>query len=77
MSEFVTDSSEQEPSLGEQIAAKLRVLGEEHGFDEETCDEIAKLPFEEAFEMAYGYLVQAGIDPDEILADFKQPNNSV
>ena len=51
----------------------LRALGEEHGFDKETCDEIAELPFDEAFETAYGYLVQAGFDPDEILADFIEP----
>ena len=50
-----------------EIADILRAIS---GFDSETCDEIAKLDFEEAFEMAYGYLAQAGLDADETLADF-------
>ena len=68
---------EQEPSaeeLGQEIADVLREYGEEHGFDIETCQEVAALPFGEAFEVAYGYLAQAGIDPDEALAAFlEQP----
>lgn len=35
-------------------------------------DEIALMPFDEAFETAYGYLVQAGLDADEILAPFTE-----
>lgn len=66
---------EKEPNLSQEIADKLRALGEDWGFDQETCDEIAQLPFGEAFEMAYSYLVQAGFDPDEILADFMEPTN--
>lgn len=53
-----------------EIADILRAYGEEHGFDAETCDEVASLPFSEAFEAAYGYLAQAGLDPDEVLASF-------
>jgi hypothetical protein len=30
------------------------------------------MPFPEAFETAYGYLAQAGLDPDEVLAQFMQ-----
>ena len=64
---------ESEPEvLGSEIAEILKPYGEKHGFDLETCDEIAALPFEEAFETAYGYLVQTGLDPDEILAEFMQ-----
>jgi hypothetical protein len=54
----------------EEISEGLGRLGEELGFDSVTCDEIAVMPFDEAFESAYGYLTQAGLDADEILADF-------
>ena len=64
---------ESEPEvLGSEIAEVLKSYGEEHGFDLETCDEIATMPFPDAFETAYGYLIQAGLDPDEILAEFMQ-----
>jgi hypothetical protein len=39
---------EQEPGaeeLGQEIADILRSYGEEHGFDEETCQEVADMPF--------------------------------
>ena len=48
-----------EEELGTEIADTLRPLGEEHGFDDETLDEIAAMPFSEAYETAYGYLTQA------------------
>lgn len=52
------------------IANILRTIGEEYGFDGETCDEIEALPFSEAFEVAYGYLMQAGLDPYRVLEAF-------
>ena len=55
-----------------KIAETLGYFGEDFGFDEETCAEIAEMPFEEAFETAYGYLAQAGIDPEEALCDFME-----
>jgi hypothetical protein len=54
--------------LSKEIAGILRGLGEEHGFDELTCEEIESMPYEEAFDTAYGYITQAGLDADEILA---------
>jgi len=30
------------------------------------------VPFEEAFETAFGYLTQAGLDADEVLAPFME-----
>ncbi|HLG91328.1 MAG TPA: hypothetical protein VI336_04190 [Candidatus Saccharimonadales bacterium] len=66
---------EQEPSQeaesnSREIADLVKEFGEEFGFDEETCEEIAAMPFEDAFETTYGYLTQAGLDPDEVLAPF-------
>jgi hypothetical protein len=64
---------EAEQSPSKEIADLLSSrYGEEHGFDPETCEEIAAMPFEEAFETAYGYLAQAGVDPDEALSDFTE-----
>lgn len=54
---------------GSEIADALAPF-EDDGFDPETRAEIAVLPFDEAFETAYGYLMQAGLDADEILAPF-------
>jgi hypothetical protein len=56
------------------LADVLRQFGDEHGFDPETCDEIEAMPFEEAFEIAYGYLAQAGVDSDEALGIFLEDN---
>lgn len=53
-----------------EIVLILRVWGDEFGFDEETCREIFETPFEEAFESAYSYLAQAGLDADEVLKCF-------
>lgn len=53
-----------------EIARMLSVLGEEFGFDDETVAEIAAEPYDQAFETAYGYLTQAGLDPDEVLSAF-------
>lgn len=58
-------------SLSLEIAQLLfGDYGEEHGFDAETCAEIAEQPFEEAFQTAYSYLTQAGLDVDDVLARF-------
>ncbi len=57
---------------GQELADILSGYGEEHGFDAQTCEEIAAMPFDEAFEAAYSYLSQAGLDPDEILATFME-----
>lgn len=56
----------------QEVARVLSELGEEYGFDPQTCSEVADLPFEEAFQDAYGYLVQAGLDADEALAQFTE-----
>ncbi len=53
-----------------EIARILSMYGEEFGFDEQTITELAAEPYEEAFEIAYGYLTQIGLDADEILNDF-------
>jgi hypothetical protein len=66
-----------EDDSGKKIADTLRGYGEEHGFDTQTCDEIAAMPFPEAFETAYGYLTQAGLDPDVVLARFMQEPEEV
>lgn len=69
---------EQEPGnesgeeLGNEIADVLRPYGDEHGFDAETLDEISSMEFSEAFETAYGYCAQAGLDPDDVLARFME-----
>jgi hypothetical protein len=46
--------------------------GEVMGFDHDTCEEIAYMPFPEAFETAYSYLTQADVDADEALSRFMQ-----
>lgn len=46
--------------------------GEDFGFDEKTLSELAGLSFNEAFEVAYGYLTQAGIDADDALASWME-----
>ena len=56
---------------GSEIADELVPL-EEYGLDPEPRAEIAVLPFDEAFETAYGYLMQAGLDADEILSSFME-----
>jgi hypothetical protein len=53
-----------------EIARILSMYGEEFGFDEQKVTELAAEPFEEALEIAYGYLTQVGLDADEILNDF-------
>lgn len=59
---------EKAPSL--EIANLLSVIGDEFGFDAETCAEIAAEPYVQAFETAYSYLMQAGLDADVVLAPF-------
>lgn len=61
-----------EPQSGKEIAESLAQY-DDYGLDLETRTEIAAMPFDEAFETAYGYLVQAGLDADEILIQFMQP----
>ena len=56
---------------GSEIADALAPF-EDDGLDPETRTEIAVLPFDEAFETAYGYLMQAGLDADEILSSFME-----
>jgi DNA polymerase III delta subunit len=56
----------------QEIASVLSTLGEDQGFDSETCDEIAQMPFEDAFETAYTYLISAGLDPDDLLRQFME-----
>lgn len=76
MNEILNDNTENCESLLriEKLVEIVRLIGEEFGFDDETCDEIAELPFDEAIEMTFGYLTQAGFDPDEVLADFIEAN---
>ena len=62
--------SSDEGWLSYRLANRLSSIGKEHGFDDETCYEILEVPFSEGFETAYGYLVQAGLEPDEVLAQF-------
>lgn len=57
---------------GKEISDILEQYGEEHGFDAETCEEIAAMEFPDAFETAFSYLTHAGLDPDEILATFME-----
>ena len=58
-----------------EIARLLALIGDECGFDEETVSEIAVMPREEALEVAYGYLTQAGFDAEEVLAPFLSDSN--
>jgi hypothetical protein len=67
----ILERIERDP-VSAEIAGLLSDIGIEHGFDPETCAEIAALPFDEAFETAYGYLLQAGLDADEVLERFMQ-----
>jgi hypothetical protein len=61
-----------ETAKSNAVADILRDIGEEYGFDAETCNEIAAQPFDEAFESAYSCLLQAGLDPDSVLDVFKE-----
>jgi hypothetical protein len=67
-----TNEQHEAKGLSQKIARILGELGNDYGFDLETVQEIAGLPFEEAFEMAYSYLMQAGLDADTILAQFTE-----
>jgi hypothetical protein len=55
-----------------RMANKLDSIGEEHGFDLQTCSDLLEMSFPEAFEVAYSYLIQAGLDADSILAEFME-----
>lgn len=61
--------AENQSEPGQKVAELLTGFSE-YGFDSETIDEIARLPFEEAFEVAYSYLTQAGLDANAILVNF-------
>ncbi len=68
MSEYISSHEREPDPLSAEIAELLGSLGEDFGFDPETIANIAELPFEEAFEEAYGLLKQAGLDADELLS---------
>lgn len=61
--------------LSLEMVTVLSELGKDHGFDDGTLEDIKSLPFEEAFETAYGCLTQAGLNADEILAQFLEAGN--
>ncbi len=75
--------SEQLPSnpedfeISQDIAEICASLGEEFGFDSETLIEISSLPFEQAFEAAYSYLTQAGLNADEVLSSWLEDNPEI
>jgi len=74
MPPFNPESGAEQLTYSQEMVNLLRRLGEDYGFDVQTCDEIAELSFEEAFETSYGYLVQAGLDPEDVLQDYlEQP----
>jgi hypothetical protein len=56
------------PSI--EIARTLSTIGDDFGLDEETIAEMAATPYDQAFETAYGYLIQEGLDADVILSAF-------
>ncbi|AHB41961.1 hypothetical protein RAAC3_TM7C00001G0088 [Candidatus Saccharibacteria bacterium RAAC3_TM7_1] len=80
--EDLKNAAEYAENMGmDEVAAELLASSEiadalapfeDDGLDPETRAEIAVLPFDEAFETAYGYLMQAGLDADEILAPFTE-----
>lgn len=77
MSEFDKSSENEQITPSQELSKLLLGIGEEFGFDTETCNEIAEQPFEEAFETAYGYITQAGLNADEVLSDFlEQPEGT-
>ncbi len=70
-------NSPERPSYG--IAQALSVIerdGEEL-FDRETLDEIADMDYGEAFEVAYGYLTQAELDPEIVLEPWIDKPNEI
>lgn len=74
MNELIPGQQPEQPSRSYEIAAHLQAsFGEELGFDDETVAEIAEMPFGDAFETAYGYLTQAGINADIALAGWLEP----
>lgn len=80
--EDIKDAAEYAGNIGlDDVAAELLSSSEiadalapfeDDGLDIETRVEIALMPFDEAFEAAYGCLMQAGLDADEILASFME-----
>jgi hypothetical protein len=58
------------PTTGRECAKILTTFGEDYGFDAQTYQEIADLPFAEALSDAYGMLMQAGLDANELLAKY-------
>jgi len=79
MNEHLNDNIEKNEILfqSKKIAETLESLGEDFGFDKDTCDEIAEMSFDDAFETSYSYLVQAGLDPEEVLADFMEASEQI
>ncbi|OGL29984.1 hypothetical protein A3D14_02685 [Candidatus Saccharibacteria bacterium RIFCSPHIGHO2_02_FULL_47_12] len=66
----VDDWLEDDPRYWSQDIADVlsHTQSEEFKLDAETIAEIAAMDFEEAFETAYSYLAQAGLDADGVLA---------
>lgn len=62
----------QESGNMKKLVEILQSLDQEYGFDTETIDELSQLSFEEAFSEAYSYITQAGLDPEEILAELME-----
>jgi hypothetical protein len=53
-----------------KMADMLHSQYKQNGFDYETCNDIANMTIEEAVETAYRYLVQAGLDPKDVLINY-------
>lgn len=64
----LVEALEYAPSV--ELARVLHTLGQDYGFDNETVAEVAIVPYEQAFEMSYSYITQAGLDADQILSVF-------
>jgi len=57
----------EELKYSKEIADILRTYGDDYGFDEETCQEVAELPYGDAVELSYNLLTQIGFDAHTIL----------
>jgi hypothetical protein len=76
MGESGSSHEQESKTPGQEIAEMLgSTFGPDIGFDEETIAELSTKPFEEAFETAYSYLSQAGVDPDVALAPWVEEAN--
>jgi hypothetical protein len=66
---FQPEAEPQTPS--QELADRLRGQGPD--FDEQTVVDIASMPFAEAFEVAFSYVTQAGMDAEKLLAAWLEP----